>query len=799
MMFQQAYYTSCTSGLRESMGFQFNAVSRGFDPRMFERLERIGLYSPPRQAPIQPTPEELAQFPVMLSYQLLDGGQIVIVQSKYVGLDYSGRWGNYFAHFLLAPATQDDLGFLPIELWQSPLWTTRESSDQELPVLEDVEVAGSITQVNVGQFLEKQPEHVAPMVEATRMALKTGRRVVIIDDAQSVALWIAAVTYALPRPLAMATSFTTYAKSPYESGATIIGTTRDSDFRGTDFEIDHQYSVFDFARGRFSRIEASSRYARGVAAAYKESADRVAEFPAFVARVDPEVDVSDLDLTWFGYALATGSTQIDAVSAEDIRWFAPRLERITGTQLRQFLGAAAAVAGTLGVTDALFELYEHSRRIASAAQIVEECIFALLVGASIREPGHYEGRVVSNAPYEATAIQLAEKLSSEWLLAIESSSSSAPVASLLSVGEFLGFGRIDPQRLGTALAKWIEDAAVQTATLRIAAAGAGDDVLRAILNQLREAQRAPALEPLTTWLLDERVRNATREVFIATGDANFYTRVLCARGRDRVRAFGVAISGVQQIDGKLTAARADEVFSIVWSSAPVTVQEAIRVCESCASVLPSTCLLQLFPPLLLGPESDPVAMDRLAEILESDAFKPALGGRRRFIDVYRILRELATPRHEPQRAIAAAIALLSRDELPPEAKAQLNHAAASSLAALRDVSPHARLLLSARNNPDFLTSYERYAIAYLRAEPYVAAPAAAFFFDVWNARQELGSLDRVLLTELRTWPKKRRGEIAYVIERDHPRALAAWKAWIELNRKVGVITRIGRLFGGRKP
>jgi hypothetical protein len=798
MTFQQAYYTSCTSGLRESMGFQFNAVSRGVDARMFEQLERIGLYSPPRQAPIQPTPEELAQFPVMLSYQLLDGGQMVIAQSKYVGLDYSGRWGNYFAHFLLASATKDDLGFLPIELWQSPLWTTRESSDRELPMLENPEVSGSITPADVRQFLERHPEHVAPMVEATRTALTTGRRVVIIDDAQSVALWIAAVTYALPRHLAMATSFTTYAKSPYESGATIIGTTPDSDFRGTDFEIDHQYSVFDFARGRFSRIEAASRYARGVAAAYKESADRVAEFPAFAARVDPEVDAANLDSTWFGYSLASGSTLSDAVSAEDIRWFAPRLARFAGAQLRQFLDAAVAAAATPGVVDALFELYEHSRRVASAAQIVEECAFSLLVRASNREPEQYAARIISNAPYGSTAIQLAEKLSSEWLFAIESSSSSARVASLLSAGEFLGFGRIDPQRLGTALVRWIDDAAVQTATLRIAAAGAGEDVLRAILNPLRET-RARVFEPLTPWLLDERVRNATRDVFVATGDVNFYTRVLCARDRDRVRAFGVAISGAQQIDGKLTAARADEVFNIVWGHAPMTAQEAIRVCDSCASVLPSTSLLQRLPPLLLAADSDPVAVARLAEILGSDELKRPLGERRRFVDVYRLLRELATPRHEPQKAIQAAIALLSRDELPPEAKAQLNYAAASSLAALRDVSQHAKLMLSARNSPDFVNTYERYAIAHLHAEPHVAIPAAAFFFDVWNARHELGSLDRVLLTELRAWSKKRRGEISYAIERDHPRALAAWRTWIEQNRKVGVVKRISRLFGGGKP
>src|SRR5438477_37280 len=82
--------------------------------------------------------------------------------------------------------------------------------------------------------------------------------------------------------------------------------------------------------------------------------------------------------------------------------------------------------------------------------------------------------------------------------------------------------------------------------------------------------------------------------------------------------------------------------------------------------------------------------------------------------------ELATPRQEPQKAIGAAIALLSQGDLPADGEAQLNQATASSLAALRDVSQHTKLLLSVKNNPDLLSSYERHAIAHLRAQPHVA-------------------------------------------------------------------------------
>jgi hypothetical protein len=106
MTFMQAYYTSCETGHRGSKGFQFNAVTPGLDPRLLEQLERLGVYVPPSSSVVQPSAEDLERFPLVLLYQPLGGGGSVVAQSRYIGPDYSGRWGNYFTHYAIADDTE---------------------------------------------------------------------------------------------------------------------------------------------------------------------------------------------------------------------------------------------------------------------------------------------------------------------------------------------------------------------------------------------------------------------------------------------------------------------------------------------------------------------------------------------------------------------------------------------------------------------------------------------------------------------------------------------------------------------
>src|SRR5207253_28512 len=65
--FLQAYYTSATLGLSGGQGFQFHAATPGIDSMTLAQMERLGVYVPPRSAPVHPSPEELERLPVALA------------------------------------------------------------------------------------------------------------------------------------------------------------------------------------------------------------------------------------------------------------------------------------------------------------------------------------------------------------------------------------------------------------------------------------------------------------------------------------------------------------------------------------------------------------------------------------------------------------------------------------------------------------------------------------------------------------------------------------------------------------
>src|SRR5205085_11515226 len=95
MSFRQTYYTSCQQGLRGGKGFQINAATEGIEPSTLQQIERLGLYVPPVSAPSRPSLEEIERFPVSMLFQLLGDRSAVFAQAKYVGTDYSSRFGNY--------------------------------------------------------------------------------------------------------------------------------------------------------------------------------------------------------------------------------------------------------------------------------------------------------------------------------------------------------------------------------------------------------------------------------------------------------------------------------------------------------------------------------------------------------------------------------------------------------------------------------------------------------------------------------------------------------------------------------
>ncbi|MEU3663687.1 GTPase-associated protein 1-related protein [Streptomyces sp. NPDC032940] len=257
--FQQLYYTSCEHGLSGFSGFQFNAVSPGVSAETRHAVEALAGYEPPRSMVESDTPELLARCPVNLCYRPHDrqGRAATALCVRYVGRDSARRFGNYFAHALHSddfPAAAG--GLLGIELWDSPAWTRSPSPDTEIPALA-APPRGPLGARAVHDFVRSHPhaERLPELLAAVFAALTDHGSVVVVDESTDrIAHWFAAVSYLLPPPLARRLSFATYVFRPARSRLHLIGTVPEAqlDF-GTDDEA--AYTVFDFSRGRFPRVD----------------------------------------------------------------------------------------------------------------------------------------------------------------------------------------------------------------------------------------------------------------------------------------------------------------------------------------------------------------------------------------------------------------------------------------------------------------------------------------------------------------------------------------------------------------
>jgi hypothetical protein len=254
MAFGQLYYTSCVTGLSGAPGFQFNAVSDGLGPDVLNRVESLTSYQAPRAVTMAGS-AGLPDAPVNLCFS--PGADTVIAQVAYVGTDYSGRSGNYFAHALVTCDPGRDLaGVLPIELWDAPCWARTPVERTELPALRGPLPPGPLNRAAVGEFL-REPARAAwlpALLTAADEAVQGERRRVVLVTGSSaeVAFWIAALVYLLPPDTAARMSFATYEYDPQYGRTHVAGTLPGGEGR---FDVDADaFHLFDLTAGRGAGI-----------------------------------------------------------------------------------------------------------------------------------------------------------------------------------------------------------------------------------------------------------------------------------------------------------------------------------------------------------------------------------------------------------------------------------------------------------------------------------------------------------------------------------------------------------------
>jgi GTPase-associated protein 1, N-terminal domain type 2/GTPase-associated protein 1, middle domain len=293
MTIRQLYYTSCQRGKEGIRGFQVNAASAGLPERHEDLGLQLSAYRPSPSAPVLPTPEQIENFPIAVGYRSFDE-VAVLFHSRYLGTDFTGRQGNYFAHVLILDAPEADLaGMLPIEAWESSLWTWQPSQETQLPLVGAISPGplADPERIRAHVLASRLPEF-AVMLSAVQEGLsgRVDRVVIVAADAGDVARAIAAITYSLPPALARAVSFTTFTSSPADANVLLVGTTPDVEIASSPYGDQLVVTL-----GESSGGETTSRYARALGERWMNSVAAVREVVTLASRVSPPLEGGELD------------------------------------------------------------------------------------------------------------------------------------------------------------------------------------------------------------------------------------------------------------------------------------------------------------------------------------------------------------------------------------------------------------------------------------------------------------------------------------------------------------------------
>lgn len=366
----QLHYTSCRRGLGSGPGFQVRALTPGIQPEEQREIERRGVYRPPRVAPPAPTDDEISRdFPSALRYYPLSSGRWALTLASYAGRDYSGRWGNFFAHTLVLESALSQIW--PIDLYEWDGWKRRllpdEDTDQPpLPLpavdLEGLVPAESFDLPELKAFLTEEPgrqDLLARMGDAALAAASSSRAVVVRDSPLNGLFWIACIQKLFPPSHAQGLSFATFQDDP-RGCVTVNGTLEGTDFTFNDAERRYRFSMFDLLTGGHSEVEPEARYPVVAARWLAEEPGRLGAFFDFMSQLDHHrLDGVDLDAAVDLFELVDGGG-----------------ESVDGQRMAAMLDFAG----------------RHSPS-AGRAVLLEQLGSVLLTGPSLPEPGDYSAAV----------------------------------------------------------------------------------------------------------------------------------------------------------------------------------------------------------------------------------------------------------------------------------------------------------------------------------------------------------------------------------------------------------------------
>ena len=595
MSFQQVYYTSCEKGLGGGKGFQVNAASEEITPTTLQQVERLGLYVPPLSAPSRPTPEEIEQFPVSLLFQTLNDGGAVLGQAKYIGADYTGRYGNFFTHSLVSSNPYADFfqtnPILPIETWRSTTWATSENDSTVLSAAEQIK-SGEIDFANVLDFLRNPvrrdifPQFLTAVIEA----LKTGRRIIIVDDNDNIASWIAAASYCLPYHLTLKLTFNTYVRDPNQSEALITGTTEDTTFGFAPHEIEHQFFVFDFKGERFTSLKQTNGFALKAAFACQHDY-AVADFAFFIEKTAPDLTVEELEDAFSTFCYFENLNLPNVNDVRVLAWSAKQLENLADKDFRillqKVMGKNRVEAEILrAATGFYLATFNASLNNVNRIQI-EDLYLQWLIADTIPLAGI--------SALEETAEKLpgkihnsgnVERLSGEWLKNLKDTQDATRFVAALKIGNKLGLAQNENPLfhwLGkNVVGKWLLESNIQPMLKELAIQPGGKNLLEGVAAFLVERiDEVLFFSSLSTLIEDSNSLGVLTDYAVQTQNLPLYLRLVGTKANDttkRVETFNTLLTDIKKkFNPEITPEISDAAFNAIWLNQTPTLSEAIEL------------------------------------------------------------------------------------------------------------------------------------------------------------------------------------------------------------------------------
>jgi hypothetical protein len=796
MTIRQLYYTSCEQGKEGIRGFQVNAASAGLGDRHEDLGLRLSAYRPSPAAPVVPTDAQVARFPVAVGYRSF-GDVAVLFHSRYLGTDFTGRQGNYFAHILVLDAPERDLdGMLPVEAWESALWTWQPSHGTQLPLVEVIPPGPLADRERLrAHLLEGRLPEFGVLLSAVQEGLsgRASRVVVVAPGAVDVARALAAVTRSLPRTLASRVSFTTFTSSPADAEVLVAGTTPDVEVANSPYGDQLVVTLAGDGSGDGN----TSRYASVLGGCWLRGSTAVGEVTALAARVTPALEGAELDqfadLVELAVPDASDLSGAAQATLPALEFALRRLPSVLTPALWQRVDDQVRRAGSVNDLErwsAVLAAAEH-RGTAPGPELESAYVRAVLstIADGALDPGGSWLPARTSGRREQTAVQWAHGR-------LRASPQLATATRVLGTLAGLGIRLPDTE-------------------LRVVV---DEVILPELLNphlldaptQLRRLPEADRLLPLVCTHLEDRLATETlfdtvvEELSVAAADLLESTAPhgsRCALAASLARARGSRTDRVaallRAVPATTDPVAVERVAALLWPDLP-TASEGVQLCRRIdAAVLGATSVPQrLLERLIEDAAGVGLSQDDkdLADLLAAEPIVTFLGNTRDTIDSVQWGAYFTScPEPSPEATHAAVDAVRCAVGAATAVANGVLEAVANWMLSLPDPSYHAQVLVRVvqeAGSRDFLTVYgRRLAVVLASTRPATIAvilPAVVFLADKGHAGRSL--LDTTCRDALARRPKReldavgrcfdtRNRKLAPLLPTTGKRAAKNWPSW----------------------